>query len=127
MNNTFFNRQTIRDHAHTWMTKLKQRKLKSYQEIEQLSNELQKEQDEHPMSSEQGDEHKRIWKFWLVGVAVVALGYFLFQSLTIIYLIVAAFIISMAMNNMVEFFHRFMPRGLAIGIAYVLLSLFVLS
>ncbi len=109
------------------MTQLKQRKYKSYQEIEQLSEELQKEHDQQPISVEHADDQKRIRKFWLVGVVVVLLGYFLFQSLTIIYLIVAAFIISMAMNNMVEFFTRAMPRGFAIGIAYVLLVLFVLS
>lgn len=127
MNSTVFNRKAFRDHAHAWMTQLKQRKYKSYQEIEQLSEELQKEHDQQPISVEHADDQKRIRKFWLVGVVVVLLGYFLFQSLTIIYLIVAAFIISMAMNNMVEFFHRGMPRGLAIGLAYVLLLLFVLS
>lgn len=125
MNRPFYHPQQIRSLFNEWMESVKKRKYKSYQAIEQLTAELHEE--ENLAGDVEPSENKRFWKFRLVGVVVVLLGYFLFQSLTIIYLIVAAFIIAMAMNNMVEFFHRKMPRGLAIGIAYFLLLLFVLS
>lgn len=73
MTSNFFDRQKIRDTARARMTKMKQRKSKSYQEIEKLSEELYKEHLQQQQTPDLLDEHKRIWKFWLVGVTVVVM------------------------------------------------------
>jgi predicted PurR-regulated permease PerM len=58
---------------------------------------------------------------------IAIVGYFIFQSLNLLYLIITAFIISMAMENVVSFFQRWFSRGFSIGISYFILILFVLS
>ena len=70
---------------------------------------------------------KSIWTFWMTWWVVVAWGYMLFQSLTYVYLILTGLILSMASEQFIEFFSRWMPRGVAILLSYLLLFLFVLS
>lgn len=55
------------------------------------------------------------------------LGYLAFQSLQILYLILAALIVSMALESVITRLSRFLPRGASIGISYVLLIIFALS
>jgi len=47
------------------------------------------------------------------------------NSLDVIYAIITAFIISMAVESMISFFSKFIPRGVAIVLAYVLLFVFL--
>ncbi len=70
-----------------------------------------------------------MWKFWLVWVIVIYVSYILFQSLNLVYLIIAAYIISIAMETVILFFekYKFISRWLAILISYILLFLFVIS
>jgi len=42
-------------------------------------------------------------KFWLIGMFVVFLAYVIFQTLDIIYLIITAFIVSIAMEAVIDF------------------------
>ncbi|MBP7848322.1 AI-2E family transporter, partial [Patescibacteria group bacterium] len=64
------------------------------------------------------------WKFWLIGAGTALLGYFLFQSLDIIYLILTAFVISIAIENVIRFFQRRCSRGVSMLISYLLLLIF---
>lgn len=66
-----------------------------------------------------------ILKFWILGALVAYFGYILFKTLDIVYLILAAFIISMIMDAPITFFSRRMPRGLAIALAYLLVLWFL--
>ena len=70
---------------------------------------------------------KRIRWFWLVGVVVVYLWYLLFNSLDIIYLVITAFILSMAAESLILYFCKWMNRWRSMFLAYLLLILFVLS
>jgi len=45
-------------------------------------------------------------KFWLVGLFLVFVSYIFYQSLNIIFLIIAAFIISVAIEAIIEFFQK---------------------
>ena len=71
---------------------------------------------------------KSIVKFWLIGASFVLVGYLFYQSLDIIYLLVAALIISVSSEGLiVSLQKRVKNRGLAIGISYFLILLFVFS
>jgi predicted PurR-regulated permease PerM len=58
---------------------------------------------------------------------VALIGYFAFQSLNFIFIILTAFVISMAIENLISFFQRWMSRGFSIGLSYFFLIIFVLS
>ena len=52
-----------------------------------------------------------IVKFWLVGLVTVVLAYVIFQSLSVLYLILTAYIISIAVESVIIFFwHRGLSR-----------------
>ena len=71
---------------------------------------------------------KNMVKFWLIGASFVLAGYLFYQSLDIIYLLVAALIISVSSEGLiVSLQKRVKNRGLAIGISYFLILLFVFS
>ena len=74
-------------------------------------------------------EHKPFptWKFWLVGLAVIALGTAVYFASDLLFLIGAAFIIAMALENMILFFARRMSRGWGIAFAYLTFLVFLLS
>jgi len=58
---------------------------------------------------------------------VIFLAYITFQSLNIIYLIFTAYIISLALEAIIDFFQRKLShRGIAIVIAYFLLIILLL-
>jgi predicted PurR-regulated permease PerM len=50
--------------------------------------------------------NRHMVKFWLMGLFVVFLGYLSFMSLDIIYLILTAYIISIAMEAIVDIFQK---------------------
>lgn len=66
-------------------------------------------------------------RFWITGLTIVGIGLFLRNASQMVYLIITAFIVSMAVENLILYFQKWMKRGVAIGIAYVLLIIFVLS
>lgn len=88
--------------------------------------------------SKKKDELKSLWnidistktivRFWLFGAIFTFLGYLFIQSLDMIYLIFTALIISVSMEGMIRAFEkRLKTRGLSIAVAYVLLTIFLLS
>lgn len=87
---------------------------------------LEQKQKADALSSEQF-WNKRIRTFRLSGVAIVYLGYLIFNSLDLIYLILTAFILAMATESLILFFQKRMARGRAMTLAYLALILFVLS
>ena len=67
-------------------------------------------------------------KFWWVGLAIVAIAYIIFQSLSALYLILGAYIISVALESVVLFFqHRGLPRWFALTLSYIILVAVFLS
>ena len=66
--------------------------------------------------------------FWLVGLLTVFFAFLFYQSLNFVYLFIAALIISVAMDNIIEFFAtKWVPRGGAIALTYILFLAFLLS
>jgi predicted PurR-regulated permease PerM len=71
---------------------------------------------------------RQIALFWIWGLLAVALGYFLYTSMSYVFLLLAALIISLAMEGVVSFRWRLTHnRGVGIAIAYLLLLLFLFS
>ncbi len=118
--------EVVRNYIRDFGRKLKIRKENSYLEIRKLEDELSASIEHAP---EQDHTTTRVagqfaWKFWLIGAGTALLGYFLFQSLDIIYLILTAFVISMAIENVIRFFQRRCSRGVSMLISYLLLLIF---
>lgn len=71
---------------------------------------------------------KSMFKFWIIGLLIVFLWYIAFKSLEIIYLILAAYILSVAMEAIIDFFERIrFGRWISISVTYVFLMIFVLA
>lgn len=104
---------------------IKRRKHTSYDEIYELEQQLLKEKNQAIVTEDKAP--KWIWSFWLIGVVIVYLGYLIFNSLEIIYLILTAFILSMATESLIKFFQKRTNRGIAMFLSYLLLILFALS
>ncbi len=68
-------------------------------------------------------------KFWLAFVIIVYISYLLFQSLEVIYLLITAFIISIAMETVINWFQRikFIGRGGAVILSYLLLFTLIIA
>jgi predicted PurR-regulated permease PerM len=72
-------------------------------------------------------DQKYFLKFWITGVVILLVAYIFFQSLQIIYLIMAAYIMSVAIEAVIEFFEkRIHSRVLSIFLAYLFLLFLVL-
>ncbi len=65
--------------------------------------------------------------FWVIGVFIVYAWYLAFQSLDLLYLILAAVLISVAMESLIVVGQKWMPRWIAIWLSYLLLVIFVLT
>lgn len=66
--------------------------------------------------------------FWAVGLGFVILGYLMYQTMEYLYLLIAAYVISLALEGVVAFFSNLTRRrGLGVLIAYLLFILFLTS
>ena len=88
---------------------------KMYENLEARDNELQEREKKHWQFGS-----NFILRFWILGAVVAYFSYILFKTLDVVYLILAAFVISMIMDAPIAFFSKRMPRGLAIALAYLL-------
>jgi len=67
-------------------------------------------------------------KFWILGLVVIFIGLFVYKSLSIIYLIFMAYIISLAMEAIIDFIQRKLRyRGISIFLAYLFIVLILLG
>jgi len=97
-------------------------------ELKKLENKLIKLQEEEKVTQDSVVwSGKTMLRFWLTGLFVVFVWYISFASLDIVYLVITALIVSIAIEAVIEFFQKLMPRWFSIGLSYVLLIVFVLS
>ncbi len=86
------------------------------------------EKDQTDITAQSTKTTRLILKFWLIGLAIVTLWYMMFISLSYIYMVIAAFIISLALEWCIVFWQRITrSRWLWILITYILTTFFVLS
>ena len=65
--------------------------------------------------------------FWIIGALIAYAGYLIFNSLSLLYLILTGLLISVALETFIKWGQRYMNRGLAIGIMYFFLVIFMLA
>jgi len=71
---------------------------------------------------------RAVFSFWLIGLVILLLAYLIFQSLSMIYLVLTAFIIALAVDDtIVWFWNKGLSRWLAIAVTYLLLVILILS
>lgn len=69
-----------------------------------------------------------IVKFWLIGAGIVFLAYIAFQSLEFLYLVLTAYILSIALEAIVMYlFNKWLSRGASIALTYLFFFLFIVS
>jgi hypothetical protein len=67
-------------------------------------------------------------KFWAFGLLVIFIGLFVYKSLSIIYLIFMAYIVSLAMEAIIDFLQgKLKYRGVAIVLAYLFIIIVLLG
>ena len=67
-------------------------------------------------------------KFWLIGLFAIFVAYISYQSLSILYLILASFIVSIAIEAIIDFREKTLRhRGVAIIVSYLLVVLLILA
>ncbi len=101
---------------------------KEIEKLEKMENTL-KPKDGTLLEKWEKYSTKFIFKFWLIGALVVYVSFLLFKSLELIYMIFAAYIISIALESIILFFEKKarMPRGIAILVSYILAFAFLTS
>ena len=65
--------------------------------------------------------------FWIIGALIAYAAYLIFNSLSLLYLILTGLLISVALETFIKWGQRYMNRGLAIGIMYFFLVIFMLA
>ncbi len=66
--------------------------------------------------------NRMFMKFWIFGILIIFIWLLVYKSLNIIYLIFMAYVISLAMEAIIDFFHKKIPyRGITIALAYLLM------
>lgn len=111
------------------LTSLSPTDKKQLDEIKKLEKQIQSLQEEEKKDrKEMMITNRHFIKFWFIGMLLVFLWYILFKSLDVLYLILTAYIVSIAMEAVVDMFQRIkFKRWVAIAVAYILLILFLLS
>jgi len=101
---------------------------KELEQLEKMENNLK------PKESKTFDKDWKystsfMFKFWLIWAIVVYASFLIFQSLDLIYLIFASYIISIAMESIILFFQNKvrLPRWIAIIISYIFAFAFLIS
>lgn len=119
----------IFDQWKKFLSKISPADKQQLDEIKKLEKQIQAfQEEEQKTKSEMMITNRHFIKFWFVGMLIVFLGFILFKSLDVLYLILTAYIISIAMEAVIDMFQRLkFKRWLSIAIAYLLLIIFLLS
>jgi len=87
-----------------------------YAHLEERDNALQAQEKNQPALNVHF-----IVKFWIIGAVVTYFSFIIFKTLDVVYLILAAFVISMVMNAPITFFSKYMPKWLALTLSYLII------
>lgn len=115
----------------TSIKKLKEKKEKEIKELRSIDKKIQHISDELAQKNGELDHiftPRNYFLFWTSGALVVYVSYVIFQSLEILYLIIASYILSIAIESIINFFIKMgMERPWSIVISYLLAFIFLLS
>ncbi|HKL44115.1 MAG TPA: AI-2E family transporter [Candidatus Absconditabacterales bacterium] len=95
-------------------------------EFYDMENTNQKDKSNIENSFFSGFSDKKIIKFWLFALLIGLLGYFVYNTLNIIFLIIGAYIISIIVESLIFPLQSIgIKRGLAIVLAYIIFLIFL--
>ncbi|MCX6823214.1 MAG: AI-2E family transporter [candidate division SR1 bacterium] len=126
----------IAKHGANFLKSIKSDNTKQILELERLEKqivELQTREKEVEKAQAQTTggrmlSNRTSLKFWLIGILALFLAYFIFKTVDILFLILTAFIVSLAIEAIIEFFQKKLRhRGIAIVLAYAGLIVLVLA
>lgn len=101
---------------------------KDIKELKQIETKLHEIEKKWIVVKEDTFTTKHMLKFRWAWLLIVFIGYLIFKSLNIIYLILTAYIVSLAVDAIIDFFQRKrLWRWIAIAITYMLLVIFLFS
>lgn len=122
-------RQELSQEVYWWKESVKQKYRERFPKPNLEKPEthlLEKDQDE--VNAQSARTTRLILKFWLIWLAIVTLWYMMYISLSYIYMVIAAFIISLALEWCIIFWQRITKsRWFWILITYLLTTFFILS
>jgi predicted PurR-regulated permease PerM len=119
----------IFDNSNKFIKTLSKQDQQELAELKRLEDEVKELQESQ--KKQKKDLHitnRDMIKFWFFAMVMAFLGYVLFSSLNILYLILGAYIVSIAIVAIIMLFERYhFSRSMAITISYILLIIFLLS
>lgn len=113
----------IRQGGADFFKSIKSDNTKQLLELEKLEKQLeeQKKQDKKASTVHFAFTNRMFVKFWIFGLIILFLGLFVYKSLSIIYLIFMAYIVSLAMEAIIDLLQsKLKYRWIAIFLTYVL-------
>ncbi len=122
-------KQNMQENFHTWKEDIKERYGKRFPKpkLDKPTTNLS-EANQDDISNQSTKTTKIILKFWLIWLATVILWYMMYISLSYIYMVIAAFIISLALEWCIIFWQRITrSRWFWILITYVIATFFILA
>ena len=99
-------------------------------ELEKLEKKLEEQQklEKKLISTPFVVTNRMMVKFWAIGILVIFIGMLIYTSVSIIYLIFMAYIISLAVEAIIDFLQKkIRHRGISIVLAYLLILIGVLG
>lgn len=122
-------KQELSQDVYVWKENIKQKYRERFPKpnLEKPETHLL-EENQAEVSAQSARTTRLILKFWLIWLAIVTLWYMMYISLSYIYMVIAAFIISLALEWCIIFWQRITKsRWFWILITYLLTTFFVLS
>jgi len=121
--------KNIFDNSNKFIKTLSKEDQQELAELKKLEDEIKELQESQ--KKQKKDFHitnRDMIKFWFFAMVMTFLWYVFFSSLDILYLILAAYIVSIAIEAVVILFERYhLSRSMAILVSYILLVVFLLS
>jgi predicted PurR-regulated permease PerM len=121
-------KQNLRNNVANFKEKMQAHRDQKFPRIKKEIDEAQREIVQQTEKNDQPFSTRKMIIFRAFGLLFVGIGYILYHTLTYLYMLIAAYIISLAIEGIITFWSRITRnRGVGIFIAYFLLILFLLS
>lgn len=117
----------IRDYFSKKKSKIDGKVVEQNDELMNIEKQIQQETQKITIYND-GRSTTKIIKFWLIGLLVVALGYFGYNVLNLLFLIISAYIFSIIVESLVSFFERKkIKRSLSLFLSYLIFVIVLLG
>lgn len=117
----------IRDYFFKKKSKIDSKVVEQSDELMNIEKQIQQETQKITIYND-GRSTTKIIKFWLIGLLIVALGYFWYNVLNLLFLIISAYIFSIIVESLVSFFERKkIKRSISLFLSYLIFVIVLLG